>query len=153
MMITRTKKSRYGRRRRRYMPCTGYTKFYGRIIFLFIDNLIILSIIQHKVSIWIWCLRVYVLKIMFCSFFFFFWFQPHYLTKSTVNSTQVYCLWVPQISLFSHFFIKNWSHGTIHTFKNYFVTMFSVLVKINSIQTDPILHPLNDITFEFAFSN
>ena len=30
----------------------------------------------------------------------------------------------PQISLFSNFFIKNGSHGTIHTFKNYFVTMF-----------------------------
>ena len=32
----------------------------------------------------------------------------------------------PQILLFSNFFIKNGSHGTIHIFKNYFVTMFSV---------------------------
>ena len=32
----------------------------------------------------------------------------------------------PQISLFSQFFIKNESHGTIHTFKNYFATVFSV---------------------------
>ena len=30
----------------------------------------------------------------------------------------------PQISLFSNFFIKNESHGTIHTFKNYFATVF-----------------------------
>ena len=30
----------------------------------------------------------------------------------------------PQISLFSNFFIKNGSHGTIYTFKNYFATMF-----------------------------
>ena len=30
----------------------------------------------------------------------------------------------PQISLFSNFFIKNGSHGTIHTFKNYFTTVF-----------------------------
>ena len=30
----------------------------------------------------------------------------------------------PQISLFSNFFIKNGSHGTIHTFKNYFATVF-----------------------------
>ena len=30
----------------------------------------------------------------------------------------------PQISLFNNFFIKNRSHGTIHTFKNYFATMF-----------------------------
>ena len=30
----------------------------------------------------------------------------------------------PQISLFSNFFIKNGFHGTIHTFKNYFATVF-----------------------------
>ena len=28
--------------------------------------------------------------------------------------------------LFQHIFIKNGSHGTIHTFKNYFATVFSV---------------------------
>ena len=40
--------------------------------------------------------------------------------------------------------IKNGSHGTIHTFKNYFATVFldfgfqfSVSAKISSIQTDP----------------
>ena len=38
----------------------------------------------------------------------------------------VYCSWDPQTSLFSNIFIKNGSHGTIHTFKNYFATMFSV---------------------------
>ena len=32
----------------------------------------------------------------------------------------------PQIPLFSNFFIKNGSHSTIHTFKNYFATVFSV---------------------------
>ena len=32
----------------------------------------------------------------------------------------------PQTSLFSNFFIKNGSHSTIYTFKNYFVTVFSV---------------------------
>ena len=30
----------------------------------------------------------------------------------------------PQISLVNNFFIKNGSHGTIHTFKNYFATVF-----------------------------
>ena len=30
----------------------------------------------------------------------------------------------PQISLFNNFFIKTGSHGTIHTFKNYFATVF-----------------------------
>ena len=41
--------------------------------------------------------------------------------------------------IFSHFFIKNGSHGTIHTFKNCFATVFSVFSfsKINSIQTYP----------------
>ena len=32
----------------------------------------------------------------------------------------------PQIPLFSNFFIKNESHDTIHTFKNYFATVFLV---------------------------
>ena len=40
-----------------------------------------------------------------------------------------------QTSLFSNFFIKNGSHGTIHTFKNYFAIVFSVFSKISSIQT------------------
>ena len=30
----------------------------------------------------------------------------------------------PKISLFNNFFIKNGSYGTIHTFKNYFTTVF-----------------------------
>ena len=34
----------------------------------------------------------------------------------------------PQIPLFNNFFIKNGSHNTIHTFKNYFATVFSVSV-------------------------
>ena len=33
---------------------------------------------------------------------------------------------------------KNGSHSTIHTFKNYFATVFSVFSKISGIQTDPI---------------
>ena len=33
--------------------------------------------------------------------------------------------------------MKNGSHDTIHTFKNYFVTVFSVSAKISSIQTNP----------------
>ena len=46
----------------------------------------------------------------------------------------------PQISFFINFFIKNGSHSTSHTFKNYFATVFSVFSfnKISSIQTDPI---------------
>ena len=44
---------------------------------------------------------------------------------------------IPQIILFNNFFIKNGSHNTIYTFKNYFTIVFSVSAKINSIQTDP----------------
>ena len=45
----------------------------------------------------------------------------------------------PQTSLFNNFFIKNGSHDTIHTFKNYFATVFSVSAKISSIQTNSML--------------
>ena len=51
------------------------------------------------------------------------------------------CIYVlftyPQISLFNNLFIKNEFYGTIHTFKNYFTTVFSVFSfgKISSIQT------------------
>ena len=33
----------------------------------------------------------------------------------------------PQILFFINFFIKNWSHGTIYTFKNYFATVISAI--------------------------
>ena len=66
-------------------------------------------------------------KRMFCvSSFFFFFFLPKYLTFS-VNSAWCAMFTDPQISLFSNFFIKNRSHGTIHIFKNYFTTVFFIL--------------------------
>ena len=34
----------------------------------------------------------------------------------------------PQILFFSNFFIKNGSHSTIYTFKNYFTTVFLVSI-------------------------
>ena len=50
----------------------------------------------------------------------------------------------PQILLFSNFFIKNGSHDTIYTFKNYFTTVISAISfqfsKISPIQTDPNLY-------------
>ena len=42
-----------------------------------------------------------------------------------------------QTSFFNKTFIKNGSHGTIHTFKNYFATVFLVFSKISGIQTHP----------------
>ena len=45
----------------------------------------------------------------------------------------------PTNFFFSKTFIKNGSHGIIHTFKNYFAIVFSIFSfsKINSIHTDP----------------
>ena len=94
-----------------------------------------------------------------CILFFFFFFSSHVsvgleqfrllfmhcswtvaatFDYSPMNSTPVHCSRVPQTSIFSQFFIKNGSHGTIHTFKNYFITVFTVFSfnKISSIQTD-----------------
>ena len=64
----------------------------------------------------------------FLFLFMYFFFQSAIVDKSTVNSASVHCSRVPQITLFSNFFIKNGSHSTIYTFKNYFATVFSVSV-------------------------
>ena len=42
----------------------------------------------------------------------------------------------PTATLFRKKYIKNGSHGTIYTFKNYFARVFSASAKISSIQTD-----------------
>ena len=50
----------------------------------------------------------------------------------------------PTNFIFYQFFIKNGSHGTIYTFKNYFTTVFSVFSfnKISSIQINPLFRIL-----------
>ena len=69
--------------------------------------------------------------------------DPHHFQRPHIGPAMallvgfVYCLQDPQISLFSNFFIKNGSHDTIHTFKNYFITVFSVLKIISLIQMNP----------------
>ena len=61
-----------------------------------------------------------------------------------VNSAHRVLFMEPQISLFSNFFIKNGSHGTIHIFINYFITVFfSYQFSVFScIQTDPRYHKI-----------
>ena len=107
------------------------------------------------------CVRI--CEFTFCSFFLFFFFHAFQRVMQllfmhcSLNSSRkcwlfhgeqcIHALFTdPQISLFSNFFIKNGSHNTIHTFKNYFAIVFSVSVfsfnKISSIQTDPICFPL-----------
>ena len=45
-----------------------------------------------------------------------------------LSQTVHYVLFMdPQIPLFSNFFIKNGSHDTIYTFKNYFATVISAI--------------------------
>ena len=70
--------------------------------------------------------------------FFFFWFgKACFCGYFQFSMGLMYCLRDSQTSLFIHFFIKNGSHDTIYTFKNYFVTIFSIFSKIDCIQTDP----------------
>ena len=98
--------------------------------------------INNKLLVFIWVRRLR-LRLRFSVLFFF----TRFGTNFTVTALFMHCVWTvatkfdlsnnfqpisahralftdPQISFFSNFFIKNWSHSTIHTFKNYFVTVF-----------------------------
>ena len=76
-----------------------------------------------------------------CTFPFFFIFYAHISLFQETQSI-VHALFTrPTTTLFRKN-IKNGSHGTIHTFKNYFATVFLVFSKISCIQMDP----------EFAFA-
>ena len=52
--------------------------------------------------------------------------RPHIGPTTTLLVGPVYYLQNSQISFFNNFFIKNGCRDTIHTFKNYFTTVFSV---------------------------
>ena len=59
------------------------------------------------------------------SAFFFFFFLLAVKADLFNHEQCIRALFMDsQISLFINFFIKNGSHDTIHTFKNYFVTVF-----------------------------
>ena len=88
------------------------------------------------VYVWIHVLNIYILHF----FFFFFtrfgktWLLFIYCLMnsnckvhfSTANSV-LYTVYGPTNFIFSNFFIKNGSHGTIYTFKNYFAIIISVI--------------------------
>ena len=93
----------------------------------------------------VWIQLYSAFGLRFCVFFFFFFcrcfwlfnlFTVHFSSNSGTVHNKIslgmhtsgsYLLFTdPQTSLFSNFFIKNGSHDTIYTFKNYFATVFSV---------------------------
>ena len=77
------------------------------------------------------CIR----RFAFSSFFF-----THVSTfRDKVHySRTVHELFIgPTTTLFKKQILKNGSHSTIHTFKIYFATVFSVFSQINYIQTSP----------------
>ena len=83
-------------------------------------------------------LLLLLLLLFLLLLFFIYIFLAVVVDFFTMNSVQVHYLRDPQTSLFSNFFIKNGSHSTIHIFKNYFATVFSVFSKISCIQTNPL---------------
>ena len=110
----------------------------------------------HYVSVWIRQIRRLRFPLLHFPFLFFIFYctrngrqrllfmycactVPEILTFQPFSAHQ-WVPWNPQTSLFSKFLIKNGSHDTIHTFKNYFATVFSVSAKISSIQTDLYMH-------------
>ena len=71
--------------------------------------------------------------VLFFFFFFFFFhvFLEEWTVAANVDFFSEQCIRAlftdPQISFFINFFIKNGSHGTIYTFKNYFTTVISAI--------------------------
>ena len=79
-------------------------------------------------------------------FFFYFLFFIFFIHVFQLSRDNMHCSLGPMNShalftgptstLFRKKKFKNRSHGTIYTFKNYFVTVFSVFSKISGIQMD-----------------
>ena len=71
----------------------------------------------------------FCVHVFWAAFFSFFFFGSAAIVDFVNGKQCIRALFtVPQITLFSHFFIKNGSHSTIYIFKNYFATVFSVSV-------------------------
>ena len=64
-----------------------------------------------------------------------FWTSTHW-SEMALFVGPMHCSRDPQTSFFTQTLITNGSHSTIHIFKNYFATIFSVFSKISCIQTD-----------------
>ena len=90
------------------------------------SNLHTLETTSHIVPVWI---QRFLLNPELRFLIFFFFPLPAALFDQVNREQCTRALFTnPQILLFNNFFIKNGSHDTIHTFKNYFATVFSVSV-------------------------
>ena len=111
-------------------PCTSHVLFIFHVtLSLSLDIKVLnLSFLVFLVYFWIQCLhlRISCLRV---SFFFFFFL----CTRFTVSEDIEHCSRDPHSLYSKKIYIKNGFHSTIHTFKNYFATMFSVFSKINCI--------------------
>ena len=80
---------------------------------------------SNSVTVWI-AMKLASAFLLYVFLFFFFLARNSLIFKMcTVHTCTVHG---PQITLFRNFFIKNGSHSTIYTFKNYFATVFLVSV-------------------------
>ena len=75
------------------------------------------------------------------ALFFFFFFKPHYFTKSTVNSARMHCSQTHKFHFSATFSLKMgptilFTHLKIILLQ-YFQFQFSISAKISLIQTDP----------------
>ena len=88
--------------------------------------------LKYLVLVWILMKCIYVC-VCVCVFF-----KKHFsVAMVAFPMGLVQCSRESQTSFFNKIFIKNGFHGTIHIFKNYFVTdfQFSIFSKISGIQT------------------
>ena len=86
----------------------------------------------------------------------FFFFLLSAVKADFFNRKQCICALFmdPQISLFINFFIKNGSHDIIHTFKNYFVTMFfSFSFQFSIVYTEEYIFRINFFFFILEGNN
>ena len=68
-----------------------------------------------------------------------FFFEARFFGFGHCLVGPIHCSRDPQTSFFNKTFIKNGSHGTIHTFKIYFVIVFSVFNKNKLYPKIPIV--------------
>ena len=89
--------------------------------------------LYHETTLFLFTLSVHLgsafcasqIHICVSALFFFFFSRKVWLFNQFSATCGSRALFTdPKISLFNNFFIKNGSHGTIYTFKNYFAIVF-----------------------------